>query len=256
MVARSSRTARYSSASLASSSRTWASCALMSAPLGGEVGRAWPRALEWSSSWVEGVLPIASSCRVRAIRLVVDHDEALPRGVIIPGAGVVGVVEPVVCGVKEPLEHHRVRYAGEVPLCVPVRSGGWQLAGGAVVGLVVGGGGEVSSRQEVGGGMSFAHRHVRAGGRSVRHRGVAHAMGELRFGNRTHPAGAVAISPVVASHCEATHAARRHSIRACAERWPERRRCHGVEGPAASAWTGAWVSAPGVAGTGPVDRHG
>jgi hypothetical protein len=38
MVARSSRTARYSSASLASSSRAWASCVLMSAPLGGEVG--------------------------------------------------------------------------------------------------------------------------------------------------------------------------------------------------------------------------
>jgi hypothetical protein len=30
-----------------------------------------------------------------------------------------------------------------------VRSGGWQIAGGAVVGLVVGAGGEVPSRQEV-----------------------------------------------------------------------------------------------------------
>jgi hypothetical protein len=40
MEARSSRTARYSSASFASSSRAWASCALMSAPLGGEVGGA------------------------------------------------------------------------------------------------------------------------------------------------------------------------------------------------------------------------
>jgi hypothetical protein len=40
MEARSSRTVRYSSASLASSSRTWPSCALMSAPLGGEVGGA------------------------------------------------------------------------------------------------------------------------------------------------------------------------------------------------------------------------
>jgi hypothetical protein len=34
------RTERYSSASLASSSRAWASCALMSAPLGGEGGGA------------------------------------------------------------------------------------------------------------------------------------------------------------------------------------------------------------------------
>ncbi len=39
----SNRIVRYSSASLASSSRAWASCALMSAPLGGEGGRsAWP----------------------------------------------------------------------------------------------------------------------------------------------------------------------------------------------------------------------
>jgi hypothetical protein len=36
MEARSSRTVRYSSASLASSSRAWASCALISAPVGGE----------------------------------------------------------------------------------------------------------------------------------------------------------------------------------------------------------------------------
>jgi hypothetical protein len=36
--ARSNRTVWYSSASLASSSRAWASCALMSAPLGGEGG--------------------------------------------------------------------------------------------------------------------------------------------------------------------------------------------------------------------------
>jgi hypothetical protein len=34
--ARSNRTVRYSSASLASSSRAWASCALISAPVGGE----------------------------------------------------------------------------------------------------------------------------------------------------------------------------------------------------------------------------
>jgi hypothetical protein len=38
MEVRSSHTAWYSSASLASSSRAWASCVLMSAPLGGEVG--------------------------------------------------------------------------------------------------------------------------------------------------------------------------------------------------------------------------
>jgi hypothetical protein len=40
MEARSNRTVRYSYASLASSSRAWASCVLMSAPLGGEGGGA------------------------------------------------------------------------------------------------------------------------------------------------------------------------------------------------------------------------
>jgi hypothetical protein len=58
---------------------------------------------------------------VRAIRLVVDdHLEALTRGVVAPGAGVVRVAELVVCGVEEPLEHHRIQHAGEVPLRVPV----------------------------------------------------------------------------------------------------------------------------------------
>jgi hypothetical protein len=40
MEARSKRTVRYSSASLASSSHSWASCALISAPVGGEGGGA------------------------------------------------------------------------------------------------------------------------------------------------------------------------------------------------------------------------
>jgi hypothetical protein len=38
------------------------------------------------------------------------------------------------------------------------------------------------------------------------------------------PVRAVAVLPVVASHCEATCAARQRSVRACRERWPERRR--------------------------------
>jgi hypothetical protein len=72
------------------------------------------------------------------------------------------------------------------------------------------------------------------------------------------PAGAVAISLVVVSRCEATRAARRRSIHTGQERWPERRQRRDVEGPAASAWTGAGASALGVTGTGPgpVDRHG
>jgi hypothetical protein len=70
--------------------------------------------------------PVASPCCVRSVGLVIDdHHEALTRGVIAPGAGVVGVAEPVVHDVEEPLEHHRVRHAGEVPLRVPMRSGRW-----------------------------------------------------------------------------------------------------------------------------------
>jgi hypothetical protein len=53
------------------------------------------------------------------------------------------------------------------------------------------------------------------------------------------PVGAVVVSPVVASRCEATRAARRRSVRACRERWPERRRCRDADGPAASTWADA-----------------
>jgi hypothetical protein len=45
------------------------------------------------------------------------------------------------------------------------------------------------------------------------------------------PVGAAAISPVVALRCEATRTARRRSVRACRERWPEcwrRRRARSV----------------------------
>jgi hypothetical protein len=85
----------------------------------------------------------------------------------------------------------------------------------------------------------------------------------MPWGNRVSgtarsPSGVVAVSPAGASRCEATRAARRRSIRAYRERWPERRRRCGPEGPAASAWADTGVLAPGVTGTGPgpVDRHG
>jgi hypothetical protein len=71
-------------------------------------------------------LSVAGTRRVGGICWVVgDYDAALPRGVIAPGAGVVGVAEPVVRGVEEPPEHHWVRHAGEVPLRVSMRGGGW-----------------------------------------------------------------------------------------------------------------------------------
>jgi hypothetical protein len=68
------------------------------------------------------------------------------------------------------------------------------------------------------------------------------------------PVGAAAVSPVVASCCEASHTARRRSVRACRERSPGRRRRRGAEGPAASAWAGTGASAAGAAliGAGPV----
>jgi hypothetical protein len=80
-----------------------------------------------------GNLSVASFCRISGVRLIVgDHDATLPRGVVAPSTGVIGVAEPVVRGVKEPPEHHWVGYTGEIPLRIPVRSGGWQLAGGAL----------------------------------------------------------------------------------------------------------------------------
>jgi hypothetical protein len=97
-----------------------------------------------------GGFSVARPRRVHAVGLVVDdHHKALARGVLAPGAGVVGAAKPVVRGIEESLEHHWVWHAGEVPLRVPMRGGEWQLAGGAVVGLVVGGGDEVPYRQEV-----------------------------------------------------------------------------------------------------------
>jgi hypothetical protein len=59
-----------------------------------------------SSSLARGNLSVAGFCNVRGIRLVVGkHDEALLRGVVAPGAGVVGVAEPVVHDIEEPPEH-------------------------------------------------------------------------------------------------------------------------------------------------------
>jgi hypothetical protein len=107
MEARSSRTARYSSASLASSSRAWVSCVFMSEPLVAEVGaRSAPGSVvRWLPS--SGGLLRRQPLRVRAVGLVVDdHHEALTCRVVASGAGVVGVAEPVVRGVEEPLEHH------------------------------------------------------------------------------------------------------------------------------------------------------
>jgi hypothetical protein len=77
---------------------------------------------------------------------------------------------------------------------------------------------------------------------------------QIPWGNPS--AGAVA--PRGASGRAAARAARRLSARARRERWPERRRRQGAEGPVEPG--GASVGAPttGIAGIGPgpVDRHG
>jgi hypothetical protein len=101
MEARSSRTARYSSAGLASSSRVDVG------PLSGEEGGGLGPAPWRDPVPGPGNLFVACFCRVRGVRLVVGgYDEAFPRGIVDSGAGVVGVAKPVVRGVEESLEHH------------------------------------------------------------------------------------------------------------------------------------------------------
>jgi hypothetical protein len=161
----------------------------MSAPLGGEGGGALGLAT-WCSPvpGPGGNLSVAGFCRVRGVFLVIGkHDEALPRGVIAPGAGVVGVAEPVVRGIEKPPEHHWVRHAGEVPLRVPVRGGGRQLAGGDVGRLVVGGGARVPDRRSMADRTGPARRRVGVGGGDVCHRGAAQTDGEPRSRNRGSP---------------------------------------------------------------------
>jgi hypothetical protein len=151
-------------------------------------GSAWPRTLVRSSSRAGGNLSVAGFCRVRGVCLVVgEHDEALPHGIVASGAGVVGVAKPVVRGIEEPSEYHWVRHAGEVPLRVPVRGGGWQLTGGAVGRLVVGGGARVPDGRNVAARANPASRRVGVGEGDVRRRGAAQTDGEARPRDRTFP---------------------------------------------------------------------
>jgi hypothetical protein len=81
-----------------------------------------------SSSPSLGVFSVAIPRRIRPA----DH-EAHACGIVASGAGGVGVAKPVVCDVEEPLEHHPIQHAGEVPLRVSVRGRGGQLTSGAMV---------------------------------------------------------------------------------------------------------------------------
>jgi hypothetical protein len=99
----------------------------MSAPLASEVGGALGpgfRGMLVPGFWGASV---TSSLHARAVDQVANGDhEALARGVVAPGAGVVGAIKLVIRGVEEPLEHHWVWHAEEVPLSVPMRGGGWR----------------------------------------------------------------------------------------------------------------------------------
>jgi hypothetical protein len=126
-----------------------------------------------------GNLFVARFRRVRGICLVIgEYDEALPCGIVASGAGVVGVAKPVVRGVEEPPEHYWVRHAGEVPLRVHVRGGGWQLSGGAVGRLVGGGSAGIPDGQNMAARANPARHRVGVGGGDVRRRGAAQTDGE------------------------------------------------------------------------------
>jgi hypothetical protein len=49
-----------------------------------------------------------------------DNHETLTCLVVASDAGVIGVAEPVVCGIEEPLEYYWIWYTREVPLGIPV----------------------------------------------------------------------------------------------------------------------------------------
>jgi hypothetical protein len=96
--------------------------------------------------------------------MVIDiNHEALTCWVVASDAGVVGATEPVVHGFEEPLEHHWVQYAGEVPLDIPVRGCGRQLTSRAMVRLVVGGSDEVPDCQQVVAREILVRRHIGVG---------------------------------------------------------------------------------------------
>jgi hypothetical protein len=128
-----------------------------------------------------GNLSVVGLYCVCGIRLIVsDHDAALLCGVVAPGAGVIGVAEPVVRGVEEPLEHHWVGDTGKVPLRVSVRSGGLQLVGGALGRLVAGGGARIPCGQDMAARVSPACRSVGVGGGNIRRCSAAQTDGEAR----------------------------------------------------------------------------
>jgi hypothetical protein len=130
MEACSSRTARYSSASLASSSRAWATCALMSAPLGGEGGGGVLGPAPWCGSvpGPGGTSPSPASAALAAFAWSLRARRSNPTRVRSSRRWS--------CRSSRTSSPRRRGTAGTSPglaFCVPVRSGRWKFAGRAVV---------------------------------------------------------------------------------------------------------------------------
>jgi hypothetical protein len=186
-----------------------------------------------------GNLSVARFCRISGIRLIVgDHDATLPRGDVAPDTGVVGVAEPVVRGVKEPPEHYWVGHTGKshsVYSC--------EVVGGSLPAEPW----DDSSPAEALGSLAVGTwrpgRTLRVAVLVLTEATYAVAAPRRPMGKRGPEterslAGAAIVSLEGTSRCEATRAARRRSVRACRERWPERRQRRGAEGPAASVLAG------------------
>jgi hypothetical protein len=135
--------------------------------------------------------------------------------------------------VEEPPEHHWVWHAGEVPLRISMRSGGWQLVGGALGRLVTGGGARIPGNQDVTARGNPAQRRVGVGVGDICRRGAAQTDREARSGDRALPRRG--------GYCLAG----------------ERIALRGAEGPATSVLAGAGIAATraAVSGTDPAWRR-
>jgi hypothetical protein len=148
--------------------------------------------------------------------VVCKHDEALPRGIVASGAGVVGVAKPVVRGIEEPPEHHWVRYtypcevAGGRSLAEP-----WDDSSSAeALGSLTTGSWQPGRTPRAAASVLAEVTYTIMAPRSP--------MGKRGPETKRSPVEMVVVSPVVASRCETTRAARRRSVRASCERRPER----------------------------------
>jgi hypothetical protein len=220
---------------LASSSRAWASCALMSAPLGGEGGGAIGPIPGSGRNF-----PVAGFHRVHGARRVVGvYHEALPRGIIAPGTGVI-----TGSGTSEKSHSaYPCEVAGESSSAEP----GDDSSPAEVLG-------SLTAEVRRAGGAPHAAAPVEATYAVVAtRRPRGHCVPETEHS----PVGAAVVSLVGAPRCDAARAACRRSVRAFRERCLERRRRRGAEGSATSVLAGVDPPTAGATGAeaGPVCRR-